>query len=40
MIATARDAFCTHGYSGGAISAIAASFGGVKTTLWRHFLSK
>ena len=40
MITTARDAVYIQGYSGGAISAIAASFGGAKTALWRHFPSK
>ena len=40
MITTARDAVYIQGYSGGAMSAIAASVGGAKTTLWRHFPSK
>lgn len=40
IIATARDAFFTHGYAGTAMSAIAAQVGGSKTTLWSHFPSK
>ncbi len=40
IVATARAAFFAHGYGATSMSAIAASVGGSKTTLWSHFRSK
>ena len=40
IVAAARDAFFTRGYGGTAMSTIAATVGGSKTTLWTYFPSK
>jgi TetR/AcrR family transcriptional regulator, mexJK operon transcriptional repressor len=40
IVATARAAFFAQGYGATSMSAIAASVGGSKTTLWSHFRSK
>jgi TetR/AcrR family transcriptional regulator, mexJK operon transcriptional repressor len=40
IVATARTAFFAQGYGATSMSAIAASVGGSKTTLWSHFRSK
>jgi AcrR family transcriptional regulator len=40
ILETARAAFFAHGYGATSMSAIAATVGGSKTTLWSHFRSK
>ena len=40
ILAVARTAFFAHGYGATSMSAIAATLGGSKTTLWSHFRSK
>lgn len=40
ILSVARDFFFEHGYGGTTMSAIAATLGGSKTTLWSHFSSK
>jgi len=40
IIATARAAFLRHGFGQTTMSAIAASLGGSKTTLWTYFRNK
>jgi TetR/AcrR family transcriptional regulator, mexJK operon transcriptional repressor len=40
IVATARAAFFAQGYGATSMSAIAATVGGSKTTLWSHFRSK
>jgi AcrR family transcriptional regulator len=40
IISTARAAFFAQGYGATSMSAIAATVGGSKTTLWSHFRSK
>ncbi|WP_088310330.1 TetR/AcrR family transcriptional regulator [Novosphingobium sp. B 225] len=40
IVATARAAFLRHGYGNTSMSAIAASLGGSKTTLWTYFPGK
>ncbi len=40
ILSVARDTFFKHGYGGTTMSAIAATLGGSKTTLWAYFPSK
>lgn len=40
FVAAARDAFLTNGYGATSMSAISATVGGSKTTLWTYFPSK